>query len=67
MMSYTNYEIADSIIKYRAKHGLTQKQFAEKAGVSVVTVLQIEKGTTRPTNLTRAKIELAMENENESK
>ena len=60
---YYEQELASRIIEYRAKHGLTQKSFAQKAGVSTVTVLQIEKGTTRPTALTRGKIELAMKEE----
>ena len=58
-------EFAERIIQYRAKHGLTQKKFAEMAHVSVVTILQIEKGTTKPTALTRAKIEMVLNNESE--
>ena len=59
-------EFAERIIQYRAKHGLTQKKFAEMAKVSVVTILQLEKGTTKPTAFTRAKIELVLGGDNES-
>lgn len=58
-------EFAERIIHYRAKHGLTQKKFAELANVSSLTILNIEKGTTKPTALTRAKIELVLDNESE--
>lgn len=35
-------EFAFSLIMWRARHGLTQKELAEKAGVSRHTVMRVE-------------------------
>lgn len=49
--------LADAIIKYRAKHDLSQGEFAGRCGISKQTVGYIEAGRRQGvTALTRAKI-----------
>lgn len=52
--------LADKIVMYRAKHRLSQRQFAEKCGLSLQTVNNIETGIAEPTRVTVAKIELVI-------
>lgn len=59
--------LIDDMIMYRAKHKLSQPEFAEKAGVSVQTVCHIETGQQKPSKITVAKIRLAMQEEKEEK
>ena len=42
------YEIGSRIRKYREERGLSQKQFAEKIGVSNSRVSNLEQGINRP-------------------
>ena len=42
------YEIGSRIRKYREERGLSQKQFAEKIGVSNIRVSNWEQGINRP-------------------
>ena len=41
--------IAEQLIKYRTELGYSQKKLAEKSGVSVNTIMRIEKGTSNYT------------------
>ena len=60
-------ELKDQMIRFRAKHRITQKALAEKAGVTVQTVCNVETGQQTPSKVTAQKIILAMEEEeNES-
>jgi len=52
--------IQDRLVIYRAKHRLTQKEMAERCGLSVMTISSVENGIQEPTRLTRAKIELVI-------
>ena len=55
--------LGERILKYRAKHDLSQKEFAEIARVSTQTIYSIEKGTQTPGKLTFEKIALLLEEE----
>lgn len=57
--------LSEQMIRYRAKNKLTQKDFAEKVGVSVQTICSVETGQQSPSSTTRAKIEMVMEEEAE--
>lgn len=52
---------ADEVYMYRVTHRLTQSELAERCGVSLVTISNIETKKHKPTKLTRTKIELVME------
>ena len=53
-------DIGQRIIAYRAKHDMSQEDFAIKAHVCLMTVNYVENGKREPTKLTRAKIEQIM-------
>ena len=48
--------LSDQIICYRAKHDLSQTEFAERCGLTKQTIGAIESGLHGITKLTRAKI-----------
>lgn len=50
--------LQERMIEYRAKNDITQRQLAEKIGVSVQTINSVENGTQTPSKITQAKIEL---------
>lgn len=52
--------LQDRMIFYRAKNRLSQKDLADRCGVSVQTICSIENGTQEPSRLTRAKIVLVV-------
>lgn len=53
------------IIMYRAKHNMSQVQFAKHAGISEATLVYIETGKKKKlSRLVEAKIQLALEDEN---
>lgn len=56
-------KLVEEMVKYRARHNLSQKRFAEMAKLSSQTVNAIENGTQTPTKLTEAKIKLIIEGE----
>lgn len=59
--------LKDKMIRFRAKHNLSQDALAGKAGVSKQTIYMIETGQQNPSRLTEQKILLAMEEgENEN-
>lgn len=53
-------EIRELVLKSRDELGLTQKQLAEKSGLTQANISNIEKGTTRPTIDSLKKIADAM-------
>ena len=53
--------IADEILEYRAKHNMTQGQLADKVGVTVQTISNIENGYQTPSRLTEKKLKLVIE------
>ena len=52
--------LAEAIVNYRARERLSQKEFAERAGVSLQTICNIETGQQEPSRLTVAKIMLVL-------
>lgn len=48
--------LADAIVRYRARHDLNQDEFAELCGLTKQTIWAIENGRASITKLTRAKI-----------
>jgi transcriptional regulator with XRE-family HTH domain len=58
--------LKDRIIRYRAKHNVSQKEFATMCGVDVMTINKIEtEKSTNPTQLTKAKIEMILRKDEE--
>ncbi len=53
-------DLANRIINYRAKHRLSQKEMADRCGVSAQTISCIERGYQKPNKLTLAKIDLVV-------
>ena len=58
-------ELAQQILNYRAKERISQREFAERAGLSLQTVCNIETGQQNPGKLTVAKIMLLIEDKEE--
>lgn len=58
--------LAEEMVKYRAKHGISQSKLGELCGINVMTINHIERGLQSPTPLTEAKIRLVI-NEQEEK
>lgn len=56
-------DLQERMIRYRAKHRLTQKQMADLCGVSHQTLCSVETGQQSPGKVTLAKIELVLEEE----
>ena len=54
-------KLSDMMIMYRAKHRLSQKKLAELCGVSLQTINSVENELQEPTNLTKQKILLVVE------
>ena len=57
--------LRERILQYRAKHSMSQEDFANKCQVNVMTINTIETGKRKPTQLTQTKIEMILkEDEN---
>lgn len=56
-------DLADQIVRYRAKYNLNQQQFAERCGLTKQTIGAIESGLHGVTKLTKAKIMRIIEEE----
>lgn len=52
--------LGERIIEYRAKNNLTQKEFAEKVGVTNITISRIEAGR-ECSKINKVKIEKLLE------
>jgi DNA-binding XRE family transcriptional regulator len=58
---YARTSIARTIVRERARTGLTQKELARLAGVRVETLCRIERGRNTPNTSTLARIEHALQ------
>ena len=58
-------KLAEDMVKYRARHKVSQASLAERCGVSVMTVNHIERGLQSPTAVTEAKIRLVIDEKEE--
>lgn len=57
--------LGKAIVMYRAKNKLTMKEFAEKCGLTMQTIYNVETVGQKPSRVTRAKIELVLNGEYE--
>ena len=57
--------LAEAIVRYRARHDLNQEEFANLCKVTKQTIWAIENGRASITKLTRAKILNVLEMEDE--
>lgn len=55
--------IAEMVVSYRARHNLSMREMAEKCGVTLQTIQNIEVGRFKPQRLTIAKIKNLIEDE----
>ena len=53
-------DIGDRMLEYRARNKMSQKEFAEKCGISTQTVWTVETHQQTPSRMTIAKIELVI-------
>jgi len=61
-------ELGRRIVDYRAKHNISQEDFANLCQVNVMTINSVENGKRKPTKLTIGKIERVLrEDENNVK
>ena len=58
-------ELREKILEYRAKHDMSQRDFANLCHLNVMTINGIEVGKRMPTKMTAKKIEIAMEEKEE--
>lgn len=58
-----NELLRTKMLRYRAKHNLSQEDFAKLCGVTKATIWNFEAGKSNPTNLTQEKILMAIERE----
>ena len=52
--------LKERILNYRARHNMSQEDFANKCQVNVMTINTIETGKRKPTQLTVTKIEMIL-------
>lgn len=60
-------DLNERIIRYRAKHRITQKQMAELCGISLQTLCYVETKQQTPGKMTQTKIELVLEEDDGDK
>lgn len=48
--------LVEKMLTFRAKHGISQRVFADLCGLSTQTVCNVERGLQKPSNLTKYKI-----------
>lgn len=53
-----NFDIAlcEMMVEYRARHNMTQRELAERLGLSLATVVNVETGRRGPNKTTKIKI-----------
>lgn len=49
-------DLANRLVRYRAKYRLTQKELAEQCGVSTMTISNVERNIQEPNRVTLTKI-----------
>lgn len=59
-------DLKDQILDYRAKYGLSQTKMAERCGITMMTLSNIEREIQKPSRLTVAKIERVLDGKEES-
>lgn len=52
--------LKDAIVRYRAKEGISMRDFAKKCGVSMQTIYNIESVGQNPSRVTKAKIQMVL-------
>lgn len=57
--------LAKAIVMYRAKRGISMREFAQKCGLTMQTIYNIESVGQKPSRVTRAKIEMVLGDEYE--
>ncbi len=58
--------LKERILNYRAKHNISQEDFANRCQVNVMTINTIETEKRKPTQLTVAKIEMILREDEEN-
>ena len=58
--------LQEQMVRYRAKHKLTQGMLADEIGLSKQTVCAIEKGIRKPSRVTKEKIRLIVGEQDEN-
>lgn len=58
--------LGEQILEYRAKHNLSQEEFANLVQVNVMTINAIENNKRTPLRTTAKKIEMIMKKESEN-
>ena len=53
--------LAEKMVMYRAKNRITQKELAKRVGVTPMTISNVESGKQEPNRVTRAKILLVVD------
>ena len=57
--------LQEQMIDYRAKNNRSMKEFARQAGLTIQTVMHVERGLQNPSRLTLAKIQRVIGENNE--
>lgn len=55
--------LGERVIEYRARHNISQEDFANLAKVNVMTINSVENEKRKQTRLTERKIELVLQEE----
>ena len=53
--------IGEEMLDFRARHKISMREFAARAGVTLQTVYAIENGLQKPTRTTERKIRIVLE------
>jgi transcriptional regulator with XRE-family HTH domain len=59
-------ELGERILEYRARHGLSQEEFANLVQVNVMTINAIENGKRKPLRITVKRIEMILQEDEEN-
>ena len=59
-------ELGEKILEYRARHGLSQEEFANLAQVNVMTINAIENKKRKPLRITAKRIEMILQEDEEN-
>lgn len=57
--------LQEDMIRYRAKHNISQTELAKRCSVSLQTINAVENGLQEPSKLTRVKISMVIYDEKE--
>lgn len=59
-------ELRNAMLRYRAKHSISQRELARRCGLSLQTVNSVENGTQNPSRLTAEKIRILLEQDDKN-